>query len=44
MVTGAKGGMGKYTAQPGRAKSKMTQQDDRKMHKIAKIIPKYNRK
>lgn len=47
MVTGAKGSMGKYTAQPGRAKSKMTQVDDRKLHIIiivAKIITEYDRK
>lgn len=42
--------MGKYTAQPGRAKSKMTQVDDRKLHMmmiiiiVAKIITEYNRK
>ena len=46
MGTGAKGSMGKYTAQPERASSKMTQQDDRKTHVIIKpkIITEYNRK
>lgn len=45
METGAKGSMGKYTAQLGRAQRKMTQQDDRKIHIIiTKIITEYNRK